>query len=170
MNPSSDLIGSNYKGDMVDGRYHGSGTLTTDKDRYVGEFYNGQFHGEGVMYVTGGKFVGTWTKGALTKGQFVFTDGLHHRMIDKKFWEYCSHEDPRFYKEIQDGLQLGDPLLHETAHGDSTPRLPLGCYDTVDGYYDPKKLSVCTLATQEAYRMPDKEEKEWIVRNCRLQR
>jgi hypothetical protein len=166
------LMHGEYDGELVDGRFQGRGTYTLPegKGKYIGEFFNNEFHGEGTMYIKGGKYLGTWEKGRLVKGNFVFDDGLAHRPVDRKFWEYCSEEDPRFYCEILEGHQPGKTLKYETALGHNTTRLPPGCYDTLDnGYYDPKKLSICSLETMEPTRMVDKEEKEWILRSCRVQ-
>ena len=167
----ANVLGGSYEGSIVDDRFQGAGKYTApdDKGAYIGGFHNGQFHGEGTMYVKGGKFVGLWEQGKLVKGGFVFDDGLEHRPVDRKFWEYCSEEDPRFYCEMKEGLPLGEHLRYETAAGAITARLPPGCYDTLDGgYYDPKKLSICSLDTQEPVRMVDKDEKEWILRSCRV--
>jgi len=164
------LLSGTYNGDYLDGRFHGQGVyVLNEKQRYVGEFFNGEFHGEGTLHVEGGKWQGTWKQGQLVKGAFVMPDGLAYREVDKKYWLYCSIEDPRFYKEIKDGVKLGDPLKYDTAHGETTPRLPPGCYDTIEGYYDPRKLSICSRDTQEPVRMVDREEKEWIIRSCRVQ-
>jgi hypothetical protein len=166
------LLSGEYEGELVDGRYQGQGVYTLpDKGKYVGGFHNGEFSGDGTMYVKGGKFVGVWEKGCLVKGGYVFDDKLMHRQVDRKFWEYCSEEDPRFYCEINEGLPLGEPLKYDTANGDRPVRLPPGSYDTLDGtFYDSKKLSICSLETMEPIRMVEKEEKEWILRNCRVAR
>ena len=166
------LLSGSYDGDLMEnGRYHGTGTYTCDRGKYVGQFVNGEMSGEGTMFVTGGKFVGTWLNGKMVKGNFVFEDGLAHRAVDRKFWEYCSEEDPRFYREHKEGLALGKDLLYETSEGPVTKRIPPGTYDTGDnGYYDPKKLSICSLETMEPVRMVDKDEKEWILRCCRVGR
>ena len=44
---------------------------------------------------------------------------------------------------------------------------PTGCFDYGEGYYDPKKLSICSFETADPTRVPSKEEKEFIVKNCR---
>ena len=159
-----------YEGAMVDGRYHGHGTLKYPGGTYTGDFRNGELHGEGVLVLKEGKFEGSWERGKLCKGSFVFPDGLQHRPVDMKHWPYCSPEDPRFHCEIKEGLALGEPLRYETQAGAHTLRLPAGCYDTVDGYYDPKRLSVCSLETLEPIRMPSADEKVFILGSCRQQK
>jgi hypothetical protein len=54
--------GSAYKGNFVNGLYHGYGMLTwADGNKYDGDFANGYFHGEGTL---------TWSDGSIYKGQF----------------------------------------------------------------------------------------------------
>ena len=67
-------------------------------------------------------------------------------------------------------MQLGEPPKFETQAGADTRRLPVGCYDTVDSFYDPKRLSICALDTFEPVRMPSAEEKQFIISNCRVQK
>jgi hypothetical protein len=54
--------GSAYKGNFVNGLYHGYGMLTwADGNKYDGDFANSYFHGEGTL---------TWSDGSIYKGQF----------------------------------------------------------------------------------------------------
>lgn len=76
-------LGGAYTGDLVDGRYHGQGTLVFEKAKYVGGFAHGEFHGEGVMYMEAGKWAGGWERGKMVRGSFVFADGLEHRPVDR---------------------------------------------------------------------------------------
>ncbi len=66
-----------------------------------------------------------------------------------------------------EGLQLGDPLKYETANPDKVSKVPKGCYDVGDGYFDPKNLAILDYDSNEAVRIIDKEEREWILKNCR---
>jgi hypothetical protein len=88
-----------------------------------------------------------------------------------------------FKGEVKAGLQLGENLTFETPAG-LPIHIPRGCFDTIDGYFDPKKKAVLDYTTGyyiiiyiifyylfiikgEQIRMPDQEEKEWIMANCR---
>ncbi|MDR7079550.1 hypothetical protein J2Y03_004608 [Neobacillus niacini] len=54
--------GSSYKGNFVNGVYHGYGMLIwADGTKYDGDFANGYFHGEGTL---------TWPDGMIYKGEF----------------------------------------------------------------------------------------------------
>ncbi len=66
------------------------------------------------------------------------------------------------------GLQLGQPLQYESANPENVKKVPAGCYDTNDGYFDPKNLAILNYDSHEAVRIIDKEEREWILKNCRL--
>ena len=44
------------------------------------------------------------------------------------------------------GVPLEGPLKHMICHKREV-RLPAKCYDTVDGYYDPKKYVICSYET-----------------------
>lgn len=63
--------GSVYQGPIVDGKFHGQGTLKyKEGDYYKGHFKNGLFDGLGVYIDShGSRFEGTFTKGQM-KGQF----------------------------------------------------------------------------------------------------
>lgn len=132
---------------------------------YIGDFENGYFHGSGKLMLEGGKYEGIWHKGQLSKGGWIYDDGLVGREL-RKDWIYCTAEDPRFYSEITAGFELGAPLIHKTSHK-LAPVLPPNCYEVIDGYFDPKRLAVFSHTTNEQIRMPDKDEKEWIVKYCR---
>mmetsp|Transcript_26065 Transcript_26065/g.35926 ORF Transcript_26065/g.35926 Transcript_26065/m.35926 type:complete len:167 (+) Transcript_26065:218-718(+) len=161
------LIGE-YSGDQENGRYHGKGVYKLENARYEGNFRNGEFHGEGRMFVEGGSFQGIWRQGKLVEGCFVFKDDLKHKRVeDKKEWDYCTSSDPRFYNEILEGVKVGDKLRHQSAHRYATS-LPKGCYDTIDGYFDPKKHTVFSYDNNEELRIPDKREIDWIKEHCRI--
>ena len=58
-------IGSEYVGDIINGKRTGKGTLTyINGDKYVGDFVNGVFHGKGTVTLKNGKKIkGKWLNG-----------------------------------------------------------------------------------------------------------
>ena len=49
-------IGSEYVGDIINGKRTGKGTLTyINGDKYVGDFVDGEFHGKGTVFLKNGK-------------------------------------------------------------------------------------------------------------------
>lgn len=165
MNPEH--LAGTYEGDYENGRFHGKGIYRYKDMRYEGNFLDGQFHGEGILFVEGGAYIGYWQRGELVDGGFVFDDGLPYLKVGYKFWEYCSDYDRRFFREIRDGLLPGQKLRDITVH-DHADKLPKDCFDTVDGYYDPKKHSVFSYETNEEIRTPSNAEIEFILSNCRV--
>ena len=112
----------------------------------------------------GGRFEGDFEKGKYIRGTFYFDDGLDY---DDQDWKYCSEEDPRFWCERQEGISIKGPLKYPCANP-RPPRLPLGCYDTIDGYFDPKAGCVREYFSHHEIRRPDPEEIRWIQSNCRV--
>jgi hypothetical protein len=165
MNP--EFIGGDYYGEYKNGRFHGKGIYRHKEMRYEGGFVDGHFHGEGILYVDGGCYSGYWQRGELVEGGFIFDDGLPHLKVGYKFWEYCSQYDHRFYQEIKDGIPRGEQLRDLTAHP-YADKLPKDCYDTIDGYYDPKKHLVFSYETNEVIRTPDSNEIDFILTTCRV--
>lgn len=163
---SVELAGS-YEGEYQHGRFHGKGTYMLHGSRYEGGFSDGQFHGEGTLFVKNGYYQGLWRQGRLVDGGFIFGDGLQHRKVGYKYWDYCSRYDRRFYQEIKDGLPVGQRLREVTAHKHAND-LPTGCYDTIDGYYDVKKHAVFSYTTNEVIRTPGHEEIDFILSHCRV--
>ena len=89
-------------------------------------------------------------------------------------WAYCSATDPRFYSEIRDGIQLGAELRDSVPH-DFEHLLPMKCYDTIDGFYDPHKHAVFAYdhsaeggAGSLPLRVPPADEIEWLMRVARV--
>eukprot|EP01147_Barroeca_monosierra_P002816 gene2816-5659_t len=83
--------------------------------KYVGQMVDGEFHGEGTLiFQNGAKFTAIWEHGRATgttpsRGDYFFADGLKFEEID---WEYCTDDDRRFYQELLHGLQpAGDGYL-----------------------------------------------------------
>ena len=60
-------IGSEYVGDIINGKRTGKGTLTyINGDKYVGDFVDGKFHGKGTVTLKNGKKIkGKWLNGNL---------------------------------------------------------------------------------------------------------
>ena len=58
-------IGSEYVGDINNGKRNGKGTLTyVNGDKYVGDFVDGVFHGKGTVILKNGrKIKGKWLNG-----------------------------------------------------------------------------------------------------------
>ena len=58
-------IGSEYVGDIINGKRTGKGTLTyINGDKYVGDFVDGEFHGKGTVFLKNGKKMkGKWLNG-----------------------------------------------------------------------------------------------------------
>lgn len=160
-------LDSSYKGDLDNARANGKGTYTSSIGTYVGDFKEGNFHGNGTLTVKGGVYQGTWVKGILESGKFIYEDKLEHKSIDEDEWIYCSKKDPRFYIEIKNGLKIGDPLEYDTPHV-TKPHIPDGCYDVIEGYYDPNKFAIFDYENHTQIRMPSKLESEWIIKNCRI--
>lgn len=158
-------LGGQYEGELVDGRFNGRGVYNCDDSRYEGNFLNGAFHGEGILYVKGGSYQGFWKEGKLVEGGFVFEDGLQHKKVGNKYWEYCSPYDHRFYNEIKENVRIGEKLRHSSAHENKVPK---DCYDTIDGYYDVKKHVVFSYTTNEQIRTPNSDEIDFILKNCRV--
>eukprot|EP01032_Pedospumella_encystans_P023411 gene23411-26502_t len=127
--------------------------------KYEGEYQNGLYH-DGV-------YKGYWVEGKLVNGCYVYSDGLEHKKVTHRAWDYCSNNDPRFYTEIKDGIKNGDELRDTTAHdyGHLTPK---DCFDTIDGYYDVLKHAVFDYKTGEIVRTPNQTEIDWIIANCRV--
>lgn len=156
-----------YEGETKDGRYHGRGIYRAQSCHYEGNFFNGKFHGEGTLYVAGGSFKGYWQNGELVDGGFIFEDGLQYLKVGHKFWDYCSANDRRFYQEIKDGISISGPLRDHTSHP-YAKNLPVGCYDAIDGYYDPRRHMIVSYETNEELRAPGSEEIDFILNHCRV--
>ncbi len=164
----SDLLTGKFDQGNIQG-YNGEGSYALGTCKYIGDFKDGEFHGNGTVYLKGGaKWTGTWEKGKMKTGRYVFADSLEHKEINEQNWDYCSSRDPRFFEEIKKGNPNDKSgIEYETARGEKTVALPVGTYDFGEGYYDPKKLSICSFETGDPLRVPDKEEKEFIIARCR---
>ena len=173
------------KGASIQG-FNGEGVYSYENCKYIGQFKDGKFHGLGTVFLkAGGKFAGTWSNGKLVSGGYIFKDGLEHRKwepaseeekdqsgtgkdVKHEEWEYCSAKDPRFFCEQKKGNENDKTGMEfETFRADKVVALPQGCFDCGEGYYDPKKLSICSFETGDPTRVPDKAEKEFILKNYR---
>ncbi|KAL3279263.1 hypothetical protein HHI36_016775 [Cryptolaemus montrouzieri] len=103
---------------------------------YEGHMKDGMFHGKGVLiYPLGQMVVGEWYEGEITSWRFKY------RNIEQcKLETYCKQPDRRFlttlYNEL---LPAGREYL---TNAQPTRNIPDGCYDVVDGFYNPKTLWV----------------------------
>lgn len=187
----------NYEGKYEGGLFEGRGIYTfPGVGKYVGEFSRGMFHGEGTLFVPGGSYPGRWERGKFVHGTFMFEDGLSYKKVGQKTWEYCSKSDPRcvfffhfllssltksvcpsvwlsiclsvfrFYSEIKSGIPKSK-ANYPTSNPELWSHVPEGCYDTGDGYFHPKKMSIFDYRTSEELRVIDAEERDWIINNCR---
>jgi len=160
-----EVIGCQYEGETVDNMHHGQGKLTFPNGNvYEGGFHLGKFHGAGVLHLAkGGRYEGTWQHGKEVEGKFVFDDGL---VYEEKNWNYCTPQDRRFQSERKNGLMPAGA----TKMSDKRERneLPVGCYDVVDGYFDPGTNKVHAYGSGEVIREPSEEKIKWIRERCRI--
>ncbi|XP_006150542.1 MORN repeat-containing protein 5 isoform X1 [Tupaia chinensis] len=129
-----EYTGSKFIGKYVDGRMEGKAEyILPTETRYVGEMKDGMFHGEGTLYFpSGSRFDATWEKGLVIKGRYTFADGLQY---DAENWHYCDSYDRRFYTEICYGLKPSG--ISQLTNMDPPRKIPKGCYDCGDGFYNP---------------------------------
>eukprot|EP00794_Sanderia_malayensis_P016296 gene16296-17931_t len=160
-----EYTGSRYDGEYNKERLEGKGEYSfpsTIKTKYVGELKDGMFHGTGTLYFPdGSKYKGEWCDGKVVNGDYVFQDGLKYDAVE---WEYCDSFDRRFYTEICNGLK---PAGRSQLTNKIPPRkIPEGCYDCGDGFYDPK-TRIINDYSHKFLRNADDDEHDWIVKNCR---
>ncbi|KAK9747347.1 hypothetical protein QE152_g5370 [Popillia japonica] len=188
--PQSFCTGSVYTGYWNGIGMAGFGTyIFPHKVEYEGMLDNSQFHGDGTLiYPMRQKIEGRWDKGKLVSWKYRFIDGLEYEVP----WGYCVFPDRRFYLSIQEGLRPAGRELrtndyvprpipegcYDTGDGFYDPKLrtndyvprpiPEGCYDTGDGFYDPKiKCVVSARDLKKVLRIPTAAEEKWIMHNCR---
>ncbi|XP_041979938.1 MORN repeat-containing protein 5-like isoform X2 [Aricia agestis] len=130
---------------------------------YQGQFEDGMFHGEGILkYPSGIKLRTKWKRGELVEKTLVYSDGSEYKPDSS----YCVLPDRRFTIELDNGLQpAGKSYL--TAE-QPTREIPLGYYDTGDGFYNPNSKMI--HKSDNIYgilRAPSEYEQKWIVENCR---
>jgi len=66
-----------YKGDWINGRYHGKGVFVdASGSKYEGDFFKGRMHGYGIQeYYNGAKFEGEYIGGKRSYGTYYFANG-----------------------------------------------------------------------------------------------
>eukprot|EP00075_Anas_platyrhynchos_P037244 XP_027326497.1 MORN repeat-containing protein 5 isoform X1 [Anas platyrhynchos] len=139
----------------------GSYTLPTGTE-YRGELKDGMFHGEGeLLFPGGGRYRAVWHRGVPAEGKYTFADGLEYQ--DEK-WHYCDGYDRRFYTEICSGLKPAG--ISQLTNLDPPRKIPAGCYDCGDGFYNPETRIVVDYKMR-FLRNADDDEHEWIIRTCR---
>ncbi|XP_046387211.1 uncharacterized protein LOC124156609 isoform X2 [Ischnura elegans] len=107
---------------------------------YAGELHDGRFDGHGVLrYPDGTTVEGNWSKGHLLEEslEVTFRDGLTFDLGD---WDYCIPPDRRFQVERLYGARGAGRVHLSNAY--PTPRIPQGCYDTGDGFFDARTRCV----------------------------
>ncbi|XP_028341355.1 MORN repeat-containing protein 5, partial [Physeter macrocephalus] len=130
--------------------------------KYVGEMRDGMFHGQGTLYFpSGSRYDAIWEKGLVVKGTYTFSDGLQY---DAENWHYCDGYDRRFYTEICYGLKPTG--ISQLTNMDPPRKIPPGCYDCGDGFYNPTTRIVKDYKNR-FLRNADDDEHEWIIRTCR---
>ncbi|XP_004423452.1 PREDICTED: MORN repeat-containing protein 5 [Ceratotherium simum simum] len=158
-----EYTGSQYIGEYIDGRMEGEAEyILPTETRYVGEMKDGMFHGQGTLYFpNGSRYDAVWEKGLVVKGRYTFADGLQY---DGENWHYCDGYDRRFYTEICYGLKPAG--ISQLTNMDPPRKIPKGCYDCGDGFYNPVTRIVKDYQNR-FLRNADDDEHEWIIRKCR---
>ncbi|XP_071621810.1 MORN repeat-containing protein 5 [Heliangelus exortis] len=158
-----EVTGSRYRGDTLRGRMEGPGCYTLPTGtQYRGMLKDGMFDGEGeLLFPNGGRYRTVWHRGVPEKGEYTFADGLEYK--DKK-WHYCDGYDRRFYTEICSGLKPAG--ISQLTNLDPPRKIPKGCYDCGDGYYNPETRVIIDYKFR-FLRNADDDEHEWIVGTCR---
>ncbi|XP_038405391.1 MORN repeat-containing protein 5 isoform X5 [Canis lupus familiaris] len=119
-----------YTGSRMEGEAE---YILPTKTKYVGEMKDGMFHGQGTLYFpSGSRYDAIWEKGLVVKGTYTFSDGLQY---DAEHWHYCDSYDRRFYTEICYGLKPAG--ISQLTNMDPPRKIPQGCYDCGDGFYNP---------------------------------
>lgn len=159
------FTGSKYNGSWNQFGFNGFGTYTFPNGvEYDGQFSNGAFHGNGTLtYPNGTVITGHWKHGMSSDLQLQFADGL---VFHEHSWSYCTPgKDRRFAKdEYRDLLPVGASIrLPQRVNF----KIPAGCYNVFDGYYNPRTKCVYSLTEPERIlRIPTSAEEKWIMENC----
>ncbi|XP_069627319.1 MORN repeat-containing protein 5 isoform X2 [Haliaeetus albicilla] len=158
-----EAAGGRYSGGTVRGRMEGQGSYTLPTGtEYRGALRDGMFEGEGeLIFPNGGRYRAVWHRGVPLQGKYTFADGLQYK--DKK-WHYCDGYDRRFYTEICSGLK--PPGTSQLTNLDPPKKIPEGCYDCGDGFYNPETRVIVDYKLR-FLRNADDDEHEWIIRTCR---
>ncbi|XP_051835534.1 MORN repeat-containing protein 5 isoform X2 [Antechinus flavipes] len=155
--------GSQYFGEYVRGRMEGKALyILPTETKYQGEMTDGMFHGKGTLHFpNGSQYDATWEKGKIIQGKYTFADGL---MYKEEKWLYCDGYDRRFYTEICEGLKPAG--ISQVTNIDPPRKIPEGCYDCGDGFYNPKTRVIRDYKNR-FLRNADDDEHEWIIHTCR---
>ncbi|XP_040505060.2 MORN repeat-containing protein 5 isoform X1 [Gallus gallus] len=134
-----EVTGSRFCGSTERGRMEGWGSYTLPTGtEYLGELRDGAFHGRGaLLFPGGGTFRAVWHRGVPAEGKFTFADGLEYAA---ERWDYCDGYDRRFYTEICSGLRPAG--ISQLTNLDPPRKIPEGCYDCGDGFYNPNTRTV----------------------------
>uniref|UniRef100_A0A8C5MQD5 MORN repeat-containing protein 5 n=1 Tax=Leptobrachium leishanense TaxID=445787 RepID=A0A8C5MQD5_9ANUR len=129
-----EYTGSRYRGELQHGRLEGKGEYVLPTEtHYEGDMKDGMFHGQGTLYFpNGSKYEAKWDCGIAHEGKYTFADGLQY---EEENWHYCDGYDRRFYTEICHGLKPAG--VSQLTDLDPPRKIPRGCYDCGDGFYDP---------------------------------
>jgi len=121
------------------------------------------------LHFSGGMFKGVWKSGQAVDGEYIFNDGLKYGDLtpqtkDAEDWHYCTGDDLRFYTERISGTRPAG----NSHFSNKSPAfvLPGGCFDVVEGYYDPKDNAI--YSHEGVFlRTPNAKEVKWIKEKCR---
>lgn len=158
--------GSSYSGEWDNcHRMHGTGVYRFPNGvEYHGQFKEGVFHGDGyILFPNHYKVRAKWDHGKLGSYEIVFPDDL---IFVEKNWAYCTKGDRRYAECIRQGIPpVGDGYITK----EKPPRdIPPGCYDTEEGFYNPKTGLLYSVENPNlAVRVPSSEEDRWAIANCR---
>lgn len=127
-------------------------------NRYVGDMVDGEFHGRGTLFFpNGGRYEATWTNGVASDGVYFYQDGLRRDPAEAS-WDHCTGNDRRFYSEVTGGIP---PAGASKITNDGSPAsLPVGAFDCGNGYLDPTTNSVHDYVSHKLIRQPDEDEVE----------
>uniref|UniRef100_A0A8B9CWY7 MORN repeat-containing protein 5 n=1 Tax=Anser brachyrhynchus TaxID=132585 RepID=A0A8B9CWY7_9AVES len=128
------LTDSPVRPGRMEGR--GSYTLPTGTE-YRGELKDGLFHGEGVLlFPGGGRYQAVWHRGVPAEVPGAGRDPRDGLEYEDEKWHYCDGYDRRFYTEICSGLKPAG--ISQLTNLDPPRKIPAGCYDCGDGFYNPE--------------------------------
>ena len=124
---------------------------------YTGQFVDGIFSGSGTLrFSQGGTFTGNWTNGKLNTGGYAFKDKLEYK---EEEWEYLE-KDKRFWSEMQNNVPI--EIADQSGMGMIvSQKIPAGCFDLLDGYFDPKQQQIFKYDGEYA-RTPSQDEVQFI--------
>jgi hypothetical protein len=101
-----------YRGDYLQNRYHGKGTLNKpDGDRYTGSFVSGRYHGAGsyTSGKTGATYTGDFVAGRF-HGVYVCVDALIYSTLSHPLLALCAGKGSYTYPS-------GDVFVGTFRHG-----------------------------------------------------